>query len=62
MDEDPEEGLVRLVECLELELRLLISALGKYRLADLSAERSLVAAASRVTGRSGPGKQNEVTT
>ncbi|HEX3958720.1 MAG TPA: glutamate synthase-related protein [Trebonia sp.] len=34
-DEDTAEGLVRLVRCLELELRLLTSALGKYRLADL---------------------------
>jgi methylamine---glutamate N-methyltransferase subunit C len=31
VDEDPEAGLIRLVECLALELRLLISALGKYR-------------------------------
>jgi hypothetical protein len=29
-DTDPRAGLVRLVECLALELRLLISALGKY--------------------------------
>jgi methylamine---glutamate N-methyltransferase subunit C len=29
--EDPADGLVRLVDCLALELRLLISALGKYR-------------------------------
>lgn len=29
-DENPESGLVRLVECMALELRLLISALGKY--------------------------------
>ncbi len=29
-DEDPQAGLVRLVECLALEMRLLISALGKY--------------------------------
>jgi hypothetical protein len=29
-DEDPEHGLVRLVDCLALELRMLISALGKY--------------------------------
>ncbi|MEY9862097.1 hypothetical protein ABH935_007741 [Catenulispora sp. GAS73] len=28
--EDPERGLVRLAECIALELRLLISALGKY--------------------------------
>ena len=34
-DEDTAEGLVRLVRCLELELRLLMSALGKYRPADL---------------------------
>jgi hypothetical protein len=30
VEEDPAEGLVRLVQCLELEMRLLISALGKY--------------------------------
>ena len=30
VDEDPEHGLVRLVESLALEMRLLISALGKY--------------------------------
>ncbi|MFJ3904463.1 glutamate synthase-related protein [Streptomyces sp. NPDC090025] len=30
VDEDPEHGLVRLAECLALELRLLISAVGKY--------------------------------
>ncbi|MEE1929018.1 glutamate synthase-related protein [Streptomyces sp. TRM 70351] len=29
--ERPQDGLVRLVECLALELRLLVSALGKYR-------------------------------
>ncbi|MCS7484174.1 alpha-hydroxy-acid oxidizing protein [Umezawaea endophytica] len=29
VDEDPEEGLVRLVECLALELRLLIGSVGK---------------------------------
>jgi methylamine---glutamate N-methyltransferase subunit C len=34
-DEDATDGLVRLARCLELELRLLVSALGKYRLADL---------------------------
>ena len=38
VDEDPEEGLIRLIECLALELRLLISALGKYGPAELSAE------------------------
>jgi isopentenyl diphosphate isomerase/L-lactate dehydrogenase-like FMN-dependent dehydrogenase len=38
VDEDAEEGLIRLTECLELELRMLISALGKYTPAELSAE------------------------
>ncbi|GAA4252861.1 glutamate synthase-related protein [Dactylosporangium darangshiense] len=37
-DEDAAEGLVRLVRCLELELRLLMSALGKYAVPDLGAE------------------------
>ena len=37
-DEDPEHGLGRLLECLELELRLLISAVGKYAPAALSGE------------------------
>lgn len=37
-DEDREAGLVRLVECLALELRLLTSALGKYDCAELGAE------------------------
>ncbi|ATZ23726.1 glutamate synthase-related protein [Streptomyces lavendulae] len=38
VDEDPESGLVRLVEAIALEVRLLVSALGKYRPADLSPE------------------------
>ncbi|MFT7834601.1 glutamate synthase-related protein [Saccharothrix sp. BKS2] len=38
VDEDPRAGLVRLVECLALELRMLISALGKYRVSALSPE------------------------
>ncbi|MDH6543405.1 glutamate synthase-related protein [Streptomyces sp. SPB4] len=38
VDEDPGSGLVRLVEALALEVRLLVSALGKYRPADLSPE------------------------
>ncbi|MER5812948.1 glutamate synthase-related protein [Streptomyces sp. NPDC002033] len=38
VDEDPGAGLVRLVEALALEARLLISALGKYRPADLAPE------------------------
>ena len=37
-DEDPEHGLGRLLECLELELRLLISAVGKYTPAALNGE------------------------
>ncbi|WP_327169591.1 glutamate synthase-related protein [Streptomyces subrutilus] len=35
VDEDAEAGLVRLVEALALELRLLVSAVGKYRVGDL---------------------------
>ncbi|MEV7414431.1 glutamate synthase-related protein [Streptomyces sp. NPDC089919] len=38
VDEDPEAGLERLVQALALELRLLISALGKYRPGDLGLE------------------------
>ncbi|WP_412076321.1 glutamate synthase-related protein [Streptomyces xanthophaeus] len=38
VDEDPRAGLVRLVEALALETRLLVSALGKYRTADLDPE------------------------
>jgi hypothetical protein len=38
VDEDPERGLVRLAECLALELRLLISAVGKYAPWALDAE------------------------
>ncbi|HEU4547320.1 MAG TPA: glutamate synthase-related protein [Microlunatus sp.] len=29
-DEDPDQGLIRLIDCLAFELRLLISAVGKY--------------------------------
>jgi methylamine---glutamate N-methyltransferase subunit C len=36
--EDAENGLVHLVEALSLELRLLISAVGKYRVGDLGPE------------------------
>ncbi|MET9609955.1 glutamate synthase-related protein [Streptomyces sp. NPDC006512] len=36
VDEDPRAGLVRLVEALALEARLLISAVGQYRPADLT--------------------------
>jgi hypothetical protein len=38
VDEDPEHGLVRLVECLALELSLLVSGVGKYRPGDLTTE------------------------
>jgi hypothetical protein len=37
-DEDPRDGLLRLVECLVLEIKLLVSALGKYALARLGPE------------------------
>ncbi|OIJ94407.1 glutamate synthase [Streptomyces sp. MUSC 14] len=37
-DEDPENGLVAFVECLALEMRLLISSLGKYQVGQLSSE------------------------
>lgn len=36
VDEDPERGLERLLECLALEVRMLSSALGRYRVADLA--------------------------
>ncbi|MER5208131.1 glutamate synthase-related protein [Streptomyces sp. NPDC002825] len=38
VDEDPEHGLERLVDSIALELRLLISALGKYSVAALGPE------------------------
>lgn len=38
VDEDPREGLVRLARALALETRLLVSAVGKYRVADLGPE------------------------
>ncbi|WP_037901885.1 glutamate synthase-related protein [Streptomyces sp. NRRL S-350] len=38
VDEDPQAGLERLVQALALELRLITSALGKYRPADLGPE------------------------
>ena len=34
VDEDPEQGLIRFIESVALELRLLISALGKYAASD----------------------------
>jgi hypothetical protein len=54
VSEDAADGLVRLVACLELELRLLLSALGKYRLADLDSD-DLWLPESPVTGPAGAG-------
>ncbi|MEV6731319.1 MULTISPECIES: glutamate synthase-related protein [unclassified Streptomyces] len=42
VDEDNEAGLSRLVESIALELRMLISAVGKYRTRDLSPEDLLL--------------------
>ena len=50
VNEDAADGLVRLVRCLELELRLLLSALGKYRLSDLDADDLWFPCPSRVNG------------
>lgn len=36
--EDPERGLIRLLDCMAAELRLLVSALGKYSAAELGPE------------------------
>ncbi len=36
VDTDPEDGLVNLAECLAVELRMLISAMGKYDVSELS--------------------------
>jgi hypothetical protein len=38
VDEDPRNGLIRLIDCLAMELRLLISALGQYRSIDLTGD------------------------
>jgi NAD(P)H-dependent flavin oxidoreductase YrpB (nitropropane dioxygenase family) len=38
VDEDAADGLVRLVQCVEMELRLLVSALGKYRVREADLE------------------------
>ncbi|MEU2024627.1 glutamate synthase-related protein [Streptomyces sp. NPDC016469] len=38
VDEDPEHGLIRLAESIALELRLLVSALGKYEVGALGPE------------------------
>jgi hypothetical protein len=38
VDADPDQGLVNLVECLALELRMVTSAMGKYHVGELCAE------------------------
>ncbi|WP_331752331.1 glutamate synthase-related protein [Streptomyces sp. NBC_00829] len=38
VDEDPEQGLLKLLDCFGFELRLLISALGKYSVSDVAQE------------------------
>jgi isopentenyl diphosphate isomerase/L-lactate dehydrogenase-like FMN-dependent dehydrogenase len=38
VDTDPDHGLANLVECLALELQLLVSALGKYHVEALGTE------------------------
>jgi hypothetical protein len=37
-DEDPEDGLARLVQCLTLEIQLIVSAMGKYACHEVSGE------------------------
>ncbi|MYR92012.1 glutamate synthase, partial [Streptomyces sp. SID685] len=44
VDEDGDAGLLRLAESMALELRMLISAVGKYRVDALSAEDLLLPA------------------
>ncbi|HEY2794698.1 MAG TPA: glutamate synthase-related protein, partial [Micromonosporaceae bacterium] len=44
---NPEDGLVRLVRCLELEMRLLISALGKYSPSALTLDDILLPSGDR---------------
>lgn len=50
VDEDRKQGLLRLVQCLALEMRLLISALGKYACNDLGSEDLWPAPLSRRAG------------
>jgi isopentenyl diphosphate isomerase/L-lactate dehydrogenase-like FMN-dependent dehydrogenase len=38
VDEDPQLGLLNLLDCLEFEMRLLISALGKYEVSEVDRE------------------------
>lgn len=47
VDEDPEHGLERLVECLAMEMRMLISALGQYSPANLGPDDVWGAAVTR---------------
>ncbi|MEV8631254.1 glutamate synthase-related protein [Streptosporangium sp. NPDC051023] len=49
VDEAPQDGLVNLVECLALEMRLLISALGKYAPGRLGLEDVWATAGSGAT-------------
>ena len=53
VDEDAEDGLVRLVESIALELRLLISAVGKYRVDALDAEDVLLPPEAAPPARAG---------
>ncbi|MFB6816769.1 glutamate synthase-related protein [Streptomyces sp. NPDC056347] len=53
VDEDAESGLVRLAESIALELRLLISAVGKYDVGALDAEDILLPADATTAVRTG---------
>ncbi|MYV56218.1 glutamate synthase-related protein [Streptomyces sp. SID3212] len=53
VDEDGEAGLVRLAESIALELRLLISSLGKYRANALEADDVLLPPEGVLTARTG---------
>ncbi|MGV9270172.1 glutamate synthase-related protein [Kitasatospora sp. NPDC003701] len=53
VDEDAAAGLERLVDSIALELRLLISALGKYRVADVRAEDVRLPGGVATAGRQG---------
>lgn len=53
VDEDAEAGLVRLVESIALELRLLISSVGKYHVNALEADDVLLPADAATGSRTG---------
>jgi hypothetical protein len=59
VDEDLEAGLERLVGSIALEMRLLTSALGKYRVADLSAEDVRLPPGTAVGRRHGSNQSDE---